>query len=187
LARQRVFGMIDAAKYLESGTLKNGTAVRVRAIRADDKSRLSEAFRTLDSETIYKRFFRHKSALTDKELKAATEVDFKNEVALVVTIGEGESETIIGGARYAAFDAAGNELDAEVAFTVEEDYHGQGIACLLLRHLVFIARRQGVTRFEAHVLKGNTAMLHVFSRSGLPMEQMASGGEVCIILRLKKE
>ncbi len=118
--------MIDAAKYLESGTLKNGTAVRIRAIRADDKSRLSEAFRALDSETIYKRFFRHKSALTNKELKAATEVDFKNEVALVVTIGEGESETIIGGARYAAFDEAGNERDAEVAFTVEEDYHRSG-------------------------------------------------------------
>ena len=51
----------------------------------------------------------------------------------------------------------------------------------------FYARQQGVTRFEAYVLKGNTAMLHVFSRSGLPMEQMVSGGEVCVILRLKKE
>lgn len=177
--------MVNAATYLESGTLKNGTAVRIRAIRAEDKDRLSKAFTNLDSDTIYKRFFRHKTGLSDKELKAATEVDFKNEVALVATIGEGESETIIGGARYAAFDAAGEERDAEVAFTVEEDYHGQGIAGLLLRHLVFIARRQGVTRFEAYVLKGNAAMLRVFSRSGLPMEQMVSGGEVCVILRLK--
>ena len=33
---------------------------------------------------------------------------------------------------------------AEVAFTVEEDFQGQGIAGLLLRHLARIARRQGV-------------------------------------------
>jgi hypothetical protein len=44
-----------------------------------------------------------------------------------------------------------------------------------------------VTRFEAYVLKGNKAMLRVFSRSGLPMEQLASGGEVCVILLLKEE
>jgi hypothetical protein len=32
-------------------------------------------------------FFQHKKALTDRELKAATDVDFENVVALVVTVG----------------------------------------------------------------------------------------------------
>jgi GNAT superfamily N-acetyltransferase len=178
---------MDAAKYEELAALRNGTAVRVRSIRADDKKRLSEAFRNLESDSIYRRFFSPRKALTDAELKRATEVDFETEVALVATIGAGETETIIGGARYAVFDAAGAERDAEVAFTVEEDYQGQGIASLLLRHLVLIARQKGVSHFEADVLRGNTAMLGVFSRSGLPMKQSASGGTAHVSLSLEEE
>ena len=179
--------MMDAAKYEKLETMKNGTSVRIRSIRADDKNRLSEAFRNLQSESIYKRFFSYKKALTDKELKAATEVDFENVVALVVTIGAGETETIIGGARYVAFHAPGDERKAEVAFMVEEDYQGQGIAGLLLRHLISIARQKGVSQFEADVLAGNKAMLTVFSRSGLPMKQSVSGGTVHVTLSLPKE
>ena len=89
--------MIELANYGETEALKNGTAVLIRAIRADDKNRFSEAFRNLETESIYTRFFHYKKTLTDEELKAATEVDFENVVALVVTIGDGENETIIGG------------------------------------------------------------------------------------------
>jgi len=83
-------------------------------------------------ESIYTRFFYHKKMLTDAELKAATELDFENAVALVVTIGEGENETIIGGGRYAVIDETGKARSAEVAFTIEEDYHRQGMARILL-------------------------------------------------------
>ena len=179
--------MMDVARYEEVETLKKGTVVRIRSIRADDKNRLSLAFRNLESESIYKRFFSYKKDLTDQELKAATEVDFENVVALVVTIGAGETETIIGGGRYVAFDAAGAERNAEVAFMVEEDYQGQGIAGLMLRHLVAIARQKGVSEFEAEVLAGNKGMLTVFSRSGLPMKQSVSGGTVHVTLSLPKE
>jgi len=178
--------MIDAAKYDKIETLKNGTAVRIRSIRADDKDRISEAFRNLESESIYTRFFAHKKALTDEELKAATEVDFENVVGLVVTVGEEGDETIIAGGRYAAFDAANNLRSAEVAFTVEEDYHGQGIASRLLQHLARIAREKGVSQFEAEVLSGNKAMLTVFSRSGLPMKKSFESGTTHVILALKE-
>jgi hypothetical protein len=118
--------MIDVRNYSVEETLKNGTSVRIRCVRADDKKRISEAFRNLETESIYKRFFQYKKALTDEELKAATEVDFENEIALMVTIGEKETETIIGAGRYVAFDDAGAQRSAEVAFMVEED-QGLGI------------------------------------------------------------
>lgn len=182
-----MLGMMNGAKYEEVETLKNGTTVRVRSIHADDKKRLSQAFRKLESESIYKRFFSPKKGLTDQELKAATEVDFENEVALVVTVGEGETETMIGGGRYVAFEAAGAKRIAEVAFMVEEDYQGQGIAGMLLRHLIGIARQKGVSQFEAEVLPGNKAMLSVFSRSGLPTKQWVSDGTAHVILSIEKE
>jgi hypothetical protein len=61
--------------------------------------------------------------------------------------------------------------DRQVAFTVEEDYQGLGIASRLLEHLVRIARDRGIAEFVAEVLPRNTAMLRVFTRSGLPMMQ----------------
>ena len=176
--------MIDAAIYDAIEILKNGIAVRIRSVRTNDKKRLSEAFRNLEPESIYTRFFFHKKTLSDAELKAATEVDFDEVVALVVTIGKKENETIIAGGRYAAFDAADNLRSAEVAFTVEEDYQGLGLASHLLRHLVLIAQEKGISRFEADVLLQNKAMLTVFSRSGLPMTKQTEFGNMHVTLRL---
>jgi RimJ/RimL family protein N-acetyltransferase len=176
--------MIDPANYDETETLKNGATVRVRSIRSEDKNRLSEAFQNLEAESIYTRFFHHKKTLTDEELKAATEIDFENVVALIVTTGSGENEVIIGGGRYAAFDTTGKRRSAEVAFTVEEDYHGQGIASRLLRHLARIAREKGVSQFEAEVLPENKAMIAVFERSGLPVRKKFEGSAVHVTLSL---
>jgi len=130
------------------------------------------------------RFMHHKKALTDTDLKAATEVDFNDTVALVVTVGEQERETIIAGGRYLMFGDAGNQPGAEVAFTVEEEYHGRGIAGHLLRHLVLIAQEKGVSRFEADLLPRNRAMLVVFSRSGLPMTTQQEPGNIHVTLAL---
>lgn len=176
--------MIDAVNYEHNVTLRNGKPVRVRSIRADDKKRLVTAFRNLDPESIYTRFFYHKKILTDAELKAATEIDFDSAVALVVTTGDGEQETIIGAGRYAVIDEAGPSRAAEVAFTVEEDYHRQGIARILLQHLAFIAREKGLSRFVAEVLPENRGMLTVFSRSGLSMKTEHGGDAVHVTLSL---
>ena len=102
----------------------------------------------------------------------------------MVTIGEKESETIIGAGRYVAFDAAGAQRSAEVAFMVEEDYQGLGIASLTLRHLAGIAKAKGIAQFHAEVLRENGGMLAVFKRSGFPMKQESAEGVVHVTLSL---
>jgi hypothetical protein len=108
--------MLDLRNFATTEQLKDGTSVTVRAVRPDDKGRIMAAFRELEAETIYTRYFQYKSELTNEELQRATEVDFENAVALVVTIGQGEQETIIGGARYVVYEA-GTTRSAEIAFT----------------------------------------------------------------------
>ena len=179
--------MTDLRSYSVEETLKNGAAVRIRGVRVDDKKRISEAFRKLESESIYKRFFQYKKALSDEELKAATEVDFENVVALVVTTGEEGAETIIVAGRYVAFNAAGGQRGAEVAFTVEEDYQGLGIASLTLRRLAEIAKNKGIEQFHAEVLQENRGMLAVFKRSGFPMKQESAEGVVHVTMSLREE
>jgi hypothetical protein len=48
---------IDPRNYVAYESLKDGTEVTIRAIRRDDKSHLREAFKNLDRESIYRRFF----------------------------------------------------------------------------------------------------------------------------------
>ncbi len=176
--------MTDAAKYEATETLKNGMDVKIRSIRIDDKQKVHEAFLNLESESIYTRFFRLKKDLTEQELKAATEVDFENVVALVVSVGDGAGEIIIGGGRYTAYDTANGERVAEVSFLVEEDYHGQGIASRVLGHLSRIALDKGVSRFVAEVLPENRAMLAVFSRAGFPVNSHLEDGVMHVAISL---
>ena len=92
------------------------------------------------------------------------------------------SETIIGGGSYVVVDRPGQPLTAEVSFTIEEDYHGQGLATRLMAMLTEIARERGIRSFEAEVLASNPAMLGVFRRSGLPMRRRREGGVVFVAM-----
>jgi RimJ/RimL family protein N-acetyltransferase len=176
--------MGDLRTYLAVEQLKNGLSVSVRAIRPDDKDRITDAFQNLERESVYTRLFGFKKELTKEDLKSITEVDFENVVALVVTKTEGQDETIIGSGRYVAGEVSGGRRSAEVAFTVEEDYHGLGIASRILRHLTAIARNKGIAAFEADVLPENKAMLAVFARCGLAMSQSREDGVVHVTFQL---
>jgi GNAT superfamily N-acetyltransferase len=101
-----------------------------------------------------------------------------------VTTGAGADETVIGSGRYVVGAGEKGRRSAEVAFMVEEDHHGLGIAGRLLRHLADIARAQGIEALDAEVLAENAAMLAVFARSGLPMTKRRDGGVVHVQLSL---
>jgi len=88
----------DPARYRFEETLKDGTPVVLRAIRPDDRERIRSAFRKLERESIYTRFFGPKSELSDGELTHFTVVDFDRDVALVVTIRSNDEEIVIGSA-----------------------------------------------------------------------------------------
>ena len=166
-------------------TLRSGLAVTIRELRAEDRERIAKAVRQLDRESIYTRFFSYRSELTEAGLDRIMRVDPAVDVALVVTIGSGADEIIIASGRWVGATGQDGERTAEVAFMVEEDYHGQGIASRLLRHLVELARDRGIATFEADVLAQNKSMLGVFARSGLPMRKRHDGGTVHVTLSLR--
>jgi GNAT superfamily N-acetyltransferase len=177
----------DIANYTVAEKLRDQRAVTIRAIRPGDKGLLLEAFKGLEASSIYSRFFGPRKELTDRELIQATEIDFIHNVALVSCIQESARERIIGVGRYIALEGSDPPSAAEIAFVVEEDYHGQGLASILLKHLLLIARQQGISRFEADVLHANKKMLRVFERSGLPVVTKASSDSIHITISLNKE
>jgi RimJ/RimL family protein N-acetyltransferase len=176
----------DIANYTVVEKLRDKRPVTIRAIRPGDKEPFREAFKGLEASSIYLRFFGPRKELTDRELVQATEVDFIRTVALVACVQESAGERIIGGARYFALEGPDPPSAAEIAFLVEEDYHGQGLASILLTHLMLIGRKQGISRFDADVLHGNKKMLRVFERAGLPVVTKASSDSIHVTIFLNK-
>lgn len=179
--------MTDARNFAVEDTLRNGTHVTIRAVRPHDRALIAKAFGQLERESVYTRFFSHKSELSASELDQINAMDFVREVMLVVTTRADDTEIVIASARYIAHDVADGTCIAEVAFTVEEDYQGLGIAGRMLKHLIAIARECGIDAFEADVLAENKPMLAVFARSGLPMRKQRQDGAWHLTLSLASE
>jgi GNAT superfamily N-acetyltransferase len=177
--------MVDPRDFACVETLRNGLVVTIRHLRADDRERIAKAVRQLDRESIYTRLFSYRSELTEAGLDRIMRVVPGSEVALVVTTAAGDDEIVIGSGRYVVSNPNAEERTAELAFVVEEDYQGLGIASRLLKHFGRIAREQGIVALDADVLTGNKSMLAVFTRSGLPMKKRIDGGSVHVTLSLR--
>ena len=154
--------------------LNNGVSVTLRALRPDDRARMADAVRGLDPQTIYTRLFSHRKELTESGLDRIMRTDPAREVVLIATVAGPGAEIVVAGARYIVT----SQDRAEVAFTVEEDYQGQGLAGRLFAALADVARARGITVFEADVLAGNPSMLRVFERSGRPLRRRNEGESV---------
>ncbi|MFO1311430.1 MAG: GNAT family N-acetyltransferase [Burkholderiales bacterium] len=172
--------MAGASGYVAHETLKGGLAATVRALRPDDRERMARAVRGLERESVYYRLFGYRGELTEAGLDRIMRCDHDREMVLVVTIGGAQDETIIASGRYVTISPG----VAEVAFMVEEDYQGRGIAGCLLRHLATVARAGGIATFEADVLAENKAMQAVFARTGWPVATRREGGAVHVTLAL---
>jgi RimJ/RimL family protein N-acetyltransferase len=179
--------MIDARSYEANETLRTGQPVTIRAIRPEDGTQILEEFRELDSHSLYMRFFEMKKEISDSELKFFTEVDFINHVALVAVTEVDGKARVIGGGRYFAYDHPAKIRSAEVAFLVHDLYQGQGLATLIMKHLLIIARDSGIAQFEAMVLPRNAKMLSVFSRTGLPTRSSRLDDVIHITLSLSPD
>ena len=179
--------MTDAdrdAAFSQVTTLRDGTPVTIRVMRPDDRDRIVAAFNKLEPGSIYTRFFSYRKEIPDATFERIKEIDFVRLAGLVATVGAGADETVIGSATYVGIPAPDGAKAAEVAFVIEEDYQGQRLASKMLAALTGLARRHGITRFEAEVLAGNAAMLGVFLRCGLPLRRRSEDGVVHVELDL---
>ena len=168
------------SEYRATETLRDGRGLEVRALKPEDRDALVAAAGRVSSENLAQRFFAPKRGFSEKEIDYYTKVDFTRHIALVAVVDEGGTPRIVGGGRYIVAQPG----HAEVAFTVEDAYHGRGIASLLLRHLATIARASGLKELFAEVLPDNAPMLKVFERSGLAMERKRGRDAVHVTLRL---
>ena len=170
----------NPALYRVEETIRDGGAIVIRTIRPDDKERLREHARGLSPESVHHRFMVYKRELSDEEVRRFTELDFDQHVGIVAALSEEGREHIIGVGRY--FRTSKDR--GEAAFSVIDAHQGRGIGTLLLVHLSRIARRKGVTEFEADVLGDNVHMLDVVAASGFKVQATHESGVVHLLMRI---
>ncbi|HEY3724570.1 MAG TPA: GNAT family N-acetyltransferase [Acidimicrobiia bacterium] len=151
--------------------LTDGGTVHLRPIRPTDDDGLLGLFSRLSSESIYLRFFSPVTAPTRAQLDHFTHVDYEHRMALVAELGD----EIVAVARY---DRVPDAEQAEVAFTVQDDQQGRGLATILLEHLAAVARTHGIRRFTAETLPDNRRMLGVFRDAGYQVVREFADGVV---------
>jgi len=138
--------------------LKDGSTAHVRPIRSEDKDLLVDFYSRVSDTSKYYRFFSPMPTLSERDVARFTEVDHVERVAFVILL-RGQ---MIAVGRYDVVKPG----EAEVAFLVQDDHQGRGIAQLLLEHLAQAARERGIERFVAEVLPDNQAMIQTFRDAG---------------------
>ena len=154
--------------------LRDGSTAHLRPITPKDAQALQEMHRQQSEASVYLRYFTYKSQLTPKELERFTNVDHTSRVAFVVLRGA----KVIG---VGGYDRLDDPTEAEVAFNVSDEYHGSGIASILLEHLAAAGRENGIEKFTAEVLPENRKMLTVFSEAGYAVARHFEDGVVMLV------
>jgi len=153
--------------------LRDGHTVRVRPILPDDVERLRHFHERQSPESVYFRFFSPRPTLSERELRYFTHLDHHDRVAFVALL----EDEIVGVARYERYKDTDT---AEVAFFVDDEHNGRGLATVLLEFLAAAGRHRGLRRFTASTLPSNRRMLAVFASAGFEVSSHLEDGVIYV-------
>lgn len=135
--------------------LNDGSPVLIRPLRAEDRA-LEKAFiMRLSPQSRHFRFLCQLSEPTEAMLDQLMDIDYERSMAYVALAHVDGELREIGISRYAAEDQAD---ECECAVTVDDQFAQQGLAALLLTHLIDKARANGFKALFSIDSAANTAM-----------------------------
>ena len=156
---------------------KDGLNARIRPIKPSDESMIQDLFYNLSESSVYFRYFAPRRNMPHENLQRYVNVSEDDGLSLVVVTGPRETERIIAESRY----MFGSDKEfADVAFMVDENFHGRGIATFLLKHMIEIAKEKGIKGLKADVLDSNSPMLAVFNKLPYVQHRQFGAGEISL-------
>jgi GNAT superfamily N-acetyltransferase len=144
-------------------TLRDGTSVMVRPIRASDAELEREFVEHLSRQSRRFRFLGEVKSLSPAALKALVNVDQQRDVALVALIADGAVKREIGVSRY---NARADGVTCECAVAVSDDWQNRGLGTLLMQELIEIARARGIECMYSIDAADNGAMRELAAHLG---------------------
>jgi acetyltransferase len=158
----------------------DGVRVSLRPIRPDDVARERDFIRALSDEARYQRFMATVGEMPASQLRTLTNVDQRRDLALAATIDADGREAFVGVARFGV-DTSG--AGCEFAVVVSDDWHGTGLAGILMQALIDVARHRGLRTMEGFVLATNSRMLKLARQLGFRQLPDAGSRETVRVVR----
>jgi RimJ/RimL family protein N-acetyltransferase len=159
--------------------LGDGTRLRFRPLRSDDRDRLAGLFARLTFESRRRRFLSPKPALTARELAFLTDIDHVAHEAIAAV--DQRDGSIVGVARYVGLPDRPDMAD--VAVEVVDEIQNMGVGTELVVRLVDCARANGFTLLTATTLWENRPARAVMRRLGF-RARASHGPEIELELEL---
>jgi len=156
-----------------SHTFKDHLSLRFRAIRPSDEDQMRRLFYRFSEEDVYYRYFSPVRTMPHTKMQSYVNVDYRNTVSIVGLVGPKGDSRLVAEARYVR--EQGSSF-ADVAFVVDEEYQGKGIASYLYQMLINAAKKNGIEGFTASVLPSNKEMLQVFKKGPYPFSTALDSG-----------
>jgi RimJ/RimL family protein N-acetyltransferase len=167
-----------ATRIIDELELRDGERILVRPVRLADGEQLAGLHARLSQDSIYRRYFGFKPALSPAEIRRFTGIAEEWRFALVGVRSTGQ---LAGVARY---EGQAGRTDAEIALIIDDALHHLGLGTLLLRRLVDVAVMSGMTSLTAVVLPSNNAMLHLLQALRVPSTSARDSGSIEVTLQL---
>ncbi len=145
------------------GSLRDGTEIFFRPVKPNDEPALSEMLYSLSEASVRTRYMAHTIMFPHRDIQRLTNIDYRQDVAIVGVIPRASGEEIVALAQYFLDPKT---MAAEVAFIVQDEWQQKGMGTFLLDYMTQIAKQRGVRRFYAKVLPTNKPMLAIFHNSG---------------------
>jgi len=171
-------------KEIESlHTFKNDLHVRFRAIKPSDEEQMRRLFYRFSDKAIYYRYFSPIKSMPHAKMQAYVNVDYRDVISVVGLTGDPDNQTVIAEARVAKYP---DKPFVDIAFVVDEEYQGYGIATFLFQMLARLAKERGAVKMTADVLSSNRAMLKVFEKGDYPVTAKLEGGAYALSIDLTR-
>ena len=161
-------------------TFKGDVEIRFRAIKPSDEEEMRRLFYRFSDKTVYYRYFSPIKVMPHAKMQQYVNIDYIDTLSIVGLTGSPEEEHIVAEAR---FVKDRKKPYGDVAFVVEEQYQGIGIATYLYEMLITLARERGLHGFTADVLASNKAMMKVFEKGRHPIQATLSQGAYELVIR----
>jgi acyl-CoA hydrolase/GNAT superfamily N-acetyltransferase len=163
---------------------KGDVKARFRAIKPSDEEEMRRLFYRFSDQSVYYRYFAPIKTMPHAKMQGYVNIDFSRVMSIVGLVGEPGQGHIIAEARFIR-DETGPYAD--VAFVVDEQYQGLGIATYLYKLLIRLAKDRGVQYLTADVLATNKGMMKVFEKEEAPVTAKLDHGVYHLTISLRTE
>jgi RimJ/RimL family protein N-acetyltransferase len=166
--------------HLEETRVIKGREITFRPIKLTDERPLQEHYYGLDQLDVVSRFFHQKTSFVSKQIERTFIIDYSKDLTIVAVEGEPGFERLIAVGEY--YTNPESNL-AEIAFSVQKEWQGQGISSIVIRKLAEAAKGIGIDGFTAYTSKDNERMIKLFHSLDYQVKIKAEGDMVYLEAR----